>query len=180
LLNYDWGLFRASVLRQTRLLDTYIASDRILRAHLGLLGRYHIVDAPLFFNRDHAARSVRAMPAHHLRLALLDPAQAGHRVFPHWRILKEYVRLLRLCPLSAAEQSRGLVALGGWLSRDLNWARLGADLVIGVAPRSWPLLSRISRSPKTWLRAHRASRRIRPSAPVRLTSHRSVFRRRRG
>lgn len=150
-----FGLFRTSALRQTRLLDTYIASDRILRAHLGLLGRYHIVDAPLFLNRDHAARSVRVLPAHHLRMALLDPSKAARRVFPHWKILKEYVRLLRICPLSAGERSRCLVALVGWLARDLNWARMGADVVIGVAPGSWHLLSRVARSRETWLRAHR-------------------------
>lgn len=152
-----FGLFRAAALRQTRLLDTYIAADRILRAHLGLLGRYHIVDEPLFLNRDHAGRSVRMLPAHHLRLGWLDPSQAGRRVFPHWKILREYLRLLRLCPLSVAEQSRCLVALLGWLARDLNWARLGADLMIGVAPGSWRLLSWIARSRETWLTAHRTN-----------------------
>lgn len=146
-----FGVFRAAALRRTRLLDTYIASDRILRAHLGLLGRYHIVPELLFLNRDHPGRSVRALPAHHLRLEWFDPSQAGRRVFPHWKILREYARLLRLCPLSGAERRRCHIALLGWLVRDLNWARLGADVVIGIAPGSWRLLSRIARSRDSWL-----------------------------
>jgi glycosyltransferase involved in cell wall biosynthesis len=153
-----FGVFRATALRCTRRLDNYIAADRILRAHLGLLGRYHIVPEVLFLNRDHPRRCIRALPAHHLRLEWLDPAQAGRRVFPHWRILYEYVRLIRLCPLSAAERSRCYRALLGWLGHDLNWARLGADLVIGVAPGSWRWLSGLARSSENWLPRHTDTR----------------------
>ena len=54
-----FGLFRVSALRSTRLLGGYVASDRVLRAHLGLLGRFHVVPEPLFLNRDHPARCIR-------------------------------------------------------------------------------------------------------------------------
>jgi glycosyltransferase involved in cell wall biosynthesis len=140
-----FGVFRAATLRSTRLLDSYIASDRVLRAHLGLLGRYCVVPEPLFYNRDHPLRSIRALPAHHLRAKWFDP-EAAERVFPHWRILAEYARVIASSPLSGGEQMRCYLGLLRWIAMDLNWARLGADLVIGVAPGSWRLLSRIAQS----------------------------------
>jgi glycosyltransferase involved in cell wall biosynthesis len=140
-----FALIRLPVLRRTRLLAAYVGSDRVLRAHLGLLGRFHMVPEPLFINRDHPSRCIRALPAHHLRLQWWDPRQAGRRIFPHWKILKEYARLLRVCPLSADERRRCRLALLGWCARDLNWARLAADVVIGVSPSSWRLLGPIAR-----------------------------------
>jgi glycosyltransferase involved in cell wall biosynthesis len=139
-----FGVFRAAVLRRTCLLGSYIAADRILRAHLGLLGRYHIVPELLFLNRDHPGRCIRALPAHHLRAAWFDPEQAGRRVFPHWKIFYEYIRVIRLFSMSASERIRCHLALLGWLGRDLNWVRLGSDLVIGITPGSWRLLAKLA------------------------------------
>jgi hypothetical protein len=135
-----FGLFRVSALRSTRLLGGYVASDRVLRAHLGLLGRFHVVPEPLFLNRDHPARCIRALPAHHLRQQWWEPSRAGRRVFPHWRVLGEYGRLLGICPLSPGARARCALALLAWCGRDLNWARLAADLVIAIAPGSWRVL----------------------------------------
>ena len=139
-----FGLYRTAVLRQTRLIDTYIASDRILRAHVGLLGRYHLVRAPLLLNRDHPDRCIRALPAHHLRMEWFDPSQAGRRVFPHWRALKEYGHLIRRHPLSPSQRLRCGTVLLGWLARHGNWARLGADILIALVPGCWRLLARLS------------------------------------
>jgi glycosyltransferase involved in cell wall biosynthesis len=139
-----FGVFRASALRRTRLLGAYVGADRVLRTHLGLLGRFHMVSELLFLNRDHPARCIRALPAHHLRLQWWDPRQAGQRVFPHWRILQEYAHLLGICPLSTDERRRCVLALLGWCTRDLNWARLATDIVIGISPGSWRLVRPIA------------------------------------
>lgn len=136
-----FSLFRLKTLRDTRLLEPYVASDRILRAHLGLLGRFHVVQAPLFRSRDHPARSIRALPAHHLRAQWWDAANTARRTFPHWRILTEYLRLLLAFPLSAPDRRRGILALCRWCLRDLNWARLGSDVLTAFAPGSARLIS---------------------------------------
>ena len=146
-----FGLIRSEALRRTRLLDRYVGSDRVLRAELALLGRYRLVAEPLFRNRDHPHRSVRALPAHHLRGAWFDPALEGRRLFPHWRILSEYVRAIARAPVAGSEKGRCHAALLRWLRRDSNWARLGADLVIGVAPGTWELMARRRRSSESWL-----------------------------
>lgn len=147
-----FGLARADVLRQTRLMDRYVASDRILRAELALRGRFRVVPEPLFLNRDHPGRSVRALPAHHLRGAWFDPSLAGRRLLPHWRILAEYVRCVRRAPIPPAERRRCYLHICRWLGIHANWARLGADVVIAAFPRSWRPLLRASRAADEWLR----------------------------
>jgi len=147
-----FGLIRASALRRTRLLESYVASDRVLRAELSLFGRYCILPDWLFFNRDHPNRSVRAYPAHHLRTGWFDPRLANHKVFPHWRVLYEYVRAVNRVPLSGWQRVCCYGHLIRWLARDLNWARLAADIVIAIFPESWPLLARVARNGENWPR----------------------------
>jgi len=146
-----FGLIRASALRRTRLLDSYVASDRVLRAELALFGRYCILPHSLFFNRDHPSRSVRAYPAHHLRASWFDPRLANRKVFPHWRVLYEYVRAVNRVPLSGWQCVCCYGQLISWLVRDLNWARLAADIVIAIFPGSWRMLARVARSSENWL-----------------------------
>ena len=150
-----FGLIRRDALRLTSMMGGYVASDRILRAELSLLGRYRILPEKLCFDRDHPDRSIRAMPAHHLRAEWFDPALAGRRVFPHWRVLYEYFRAVQRARTSAWEKARCYPHLARWVARDLNWARMGADLVIAIYPNSWHWMASIARSRETWLRRGR-------------------------
>lgn len=158
LLRYDrwcyevFGLFRLDVFRQTRLLDRYVASDRVLRSEIGLRGRWVILPELLFLNRDHPGRSVRANPAHHLRGAWFDPAQAGKRILPHWKIFREYRNAVAAAPLTDAQKTACRRKVYGWALRDYNWARMGADLVIAAAPGAWGWISRITKSGERWLK----------------------------
>jgi glycosyltransferase involved in cell wall biosynthesis len=146
-----FGLIRADTLRKTRLLDRYVGSDRVLLADLALRGRFRVVPEYLFLNRDHPGRTVRRYPAHHLRAGVVDPALAGRRVLPHWRILAEYAHCIRRVPMPAPERMRCLLALGGWLLRPHNGARLAADVVIAVVPSSGHLLLKLTASDRRWL-----------------------------
>jgi glycosyltransferase involved in cell wall biosynthesis len=131
------GLIRASVLRMTPLIAAYIASDCALRAELGLRGRFYEIPEHLLFNRDHAERSTRVLAQHHMRGAWFAPTLAGKRVWPHWRILIEYVRCIRRVPLSHSERLRCYWEVTRWLRvpRNLKW--LAADLPIAIDPRAW-------------------------------------------
>jgi hypothetical protein len=156
-LGYDvFGLIRTDVLRRTRLQDRYVASDRVLRAELNLLGRIRILPERLFFNRDHPNRSVRAYPAHHMRGAWVDPALAGRRVFPHWRVLGEYCRAVYRAPVSGRQRAFCYARVAEWIAMDLNFARLAADVVIAVFPDSWHWMAAIARRCEIWL--HREAR----------------------
>jgi glycosyltransferase involved in cell wall biosynthesis len=147
-----FGLIRTDALRCTRLMDRYVASDRVLRAELSLLGRYFILPERFCFDRDHPSRSIRAYPAHHLRAEWFDPALAGRRVFPHWRVFYEYLRAVNRAPVSGWQRACCYPHIAGWLVRDLNWARLAADVVIGVYPDSWRWMASIAGRRETWLR----------------------------
>jgi glycosyltransferase involved in cell wall biosynthesis len=62
LFTYDptfpvFGVIRRSALERTRLIDSYFGSDRVLLAHLALLGRFARIDEPLIFNRTHPGQS---------------------------------------------------------------------------------------------------------------------------
>ena len=147
-----FGLIRTDALRRTRLLDYYIASDRVLRLELALLGRYYILPERLFYNRDHPNRSVRVYPAHHLRASWFDPRLSRQTVFPHWRLLKEYARAMSRAPLSRWQRLCCYGQLVRWLIQDLNWARLAADIMIAIFPGSWWWLASLARSGENWLR----------------------------
>lgn len=149
-----FGLMRTRVLRQTPLLAPHIASDRSLLAELGLRGRFKQVDEYLFLSRDHSGRSVRAMPAHHLRGAWFD-SQARGRVFPHLRILGEYYRCVGRALPSRSQRLRCYGHLARWCLSHLNWARMAADLLIAVQPGCWTVLARWSMSGDRWLERSR-------------------------
>lgn len=62
LFTYDptfpvFGVIRRSALERTRLIDSYFGSDRVLLAHLALLGRFARIDEPLMLNRTHPGQA---------------------------------------------------------------------------------------------------------------------------
>lgn len=147
-----FGLIRSDSLKKTRLIDSFVASDRVLRVELGLLGRFHEVGQYLFLLRDHSERSVRAMPAHHLRQAWFDPSIKNKRVYPHWRVLYEYVKTPFKFLIKNTERARCLFYLMVWIGKDLNWAKMLSDLMIAVRPQIWKVFyERITRDKiKDW------------------------------
>jgi glycosyltransferase involved in cell wall biosynthesis len=135
-----YGVIRSDVLRRTSLIASYVGSDRTLRAQLALLGRFYEVPEHLFFLRDHAARSVRSMPAHHQRVAWFDPERTDQKVLPHWRILLEYWKTVERAPLTSRQHFRCWLYLAAWLGRYRNWARMAADVIIFIRPGAWRFL----------------------------------------
>ena len=111
-----------------------------------MLGRFYEVPEYLFFNRDHAERSVRSMPAHHQRVAWFDPDRVGRKVFPHWRILLEYWRAIERAPLTSGQRFRCRLYLARWVSRYGNWARMAADVIIFIKPGLWRFLYELASS----------------------------------
>lgn len=130
-----FGVIRRKSLEKTPLIGSYIASDRSLRAQLGLQGKFAILPDSLFLCRDHPERSICAMPAHHMRGQWFDPKLKGRFVFPHWRILSEYFKCIaRVTELSAREKFDCQVAVLKWLGVHQNWARLLADPLLIFFP----------------------------------------------
>ncbi len=130
-----FGLIRSCVLRNTPLIGNYIASDRVLMAYLGLLGKFHVLPSHLFFSREHPHRSIRAIPFH-FRSSWFDPSRLGEIVFPHWRFYWEYWKCVKRVDLQATEKLECYIHLVKWPFVNANWARLLTDLAIAMFPAS--------------------------------------------
>lgn len=127
-----FGLMRASALARTHLESNYYGGDKTLLAELALLGRFLHVPEPLFVNRDHAGRSMRAVPFHQ-RQAFHNTGDARQRV-THWALYTDYWRAVdRLVP-DRAERARCYGKLLEWWFVNLHALRLGLDVVFAVAP----------------------------------------------
>jgi hypothetical protein len=134
-----FGLIRRSMLQRTRGMGNFSHGDGVLLAHLSLLGRFVYVDEPLFISRDHAGRSMRQFGAslywHDYRAYTVwfDPSRRVRLVFPKWRILREYQRVVTMADrLTLRDRARCEALLMSYVIQ--NARPLAGDLYRGVRP----------------------------------------------
>ena len=119
------GLIRLAALRRTRLIEPYEQADMVLMGHLALLGKFLLVDEPLFYRRMEPSTAT----------ALQDPDAVRRHIFPRptsrallqqWKRHAGWFRAAFAAPMPAAERVRVL----RYLARGLYWDRqvLAADL----------------------------------------------------
>lgn len=111
-----FGIARRQALANTRLIAPYVASDRVLLAELGLLGRHIEVPEYLFSRRDHPHTSTRETKVYG-RLWWFDPTKSKNLYFPYWRVGSEYLKSVRRVPLKTAEKLRCYGTVGKWFLR---------------------------------------------------------------
>ncbi|MBK9705046.1 MAG: glycosyltransferase family 2 protein [Betaproteobacteria bacterium] len=114
-----FGVIRSDVLRKTPLIASYIGSDLVLLAEIGLYGPFLVVSEDLFFHREHSKRSVHAYSDAKARLAWFDTSKSGHFALPTWRLIKEHMISLTRVRLPMAERAR--IVFG--VLRKSNWQR---------------------------------------------------------
>lgn len=109
-LNHDrhlvhpvFGVIRRSALEGTDLIGAYGSSDRILLTHLAMKGRLAVLPEYHFLSRSHAGQSVRSHRSLREYARWFDPAARSSR-YPHWKLLREYYRLLSIEPLSLRQR----------------------------------------------------------------------------
>jgi glycosyltransferase involved in cell wall biosynthesis len=140
-----FGLIRAEALKKTSLIQSFIASDRALRAELSLLGRFFEISERLFLSRDHPQRSVRAMPVHHLRGKWFDPALKPSFVLPHCRIYYEYYKTLKRSSLAPKEKLACFGYILRWPLTLGNFRWMHADFLIAFTPSYWKFILKMLR-----------------------------------
>lgn len=112
--NPVFGLVRRDVMATTELLAPYLASDRVLIAHLTLLGKCRMVPECLFRRRIHTAMSTEA----HKNKADLRAWFNRKRpvlVFKQWRLLREYLALIRRVPMERRSKMGCYLVLARWV-----------------------------------------------------------------
>ena len=125
-----FALIRASVLKETQLIGSYVASDRLLLAEIGLRGRFYEVQEDLFLHREHSFRSTRHLPTLHSRQAWFDPTKQVQIIYPTWRLLMEYPIAISRASLGRRERLYCYLQMAPWLWG--NWKGMMADLAIGA------------------------------------------------
>lgn len=137
-LERHWNLEIMALMRRQALLGTrghqsYFGSDRALIAHLALLGRFALVEEPLFVNRDHPERVMRRYSFTD-RLWFHDPARASRPVLPQWSAYRDYWRAVQETELPPVERARCWGILLQWWLANWNLGRVGIDLLAKVTP----------------------------------------------
>jgi glycosyltransferase involved in cell wall biosynthesis len=145
LSNPMYGVIRASVLELTPLLGSYPAADLVLLGELALRGSFDFVPDPLFFRRDHPAKSSRANPALAALASWYDPRNQGKIVLRNWRLLFEYLVSITRVPMGLSTRVRCYVYMLRWLRwniRDL-WQelRVASVTVLRRSRRAHPVSS---------------------------------------
>lgn len=135
-----FGLIRKDALANTPLIGSYAGSDRVLLSQLSLQGRFEIVSEPLFKAREHAQQSIAMLRQPRFKLLRMhdyavwfDPQNKGKLLFPNWRILTEYVRVVYFAPIAVREKIECAWVLFQWLLAYRNIAKLVRDLAIASA-----------------------------------------------
>lgn len=127
------GLMRADVLRRAPRTQPYWGSDKALLAEIALMGRIVRVEEPLFVNRDHPGRTMRAYSFAD-RLWFHSPDKSL-RVLPQWALYKDYVAAVGRQVRARDERLRCYASLARWWFVNWNLFRVSLDVVAAVAPR---------------------------------------------
>ncbi len=135
-----FGLIRADLLKSIRPMGSYPGSDKVIRAELGLLGKFVEIPEYLFYSRDHSERSIRTFRSRQQRVIWVDSDNEGKKILPHWVILREYISLINRAPLRIFEKVICYLLLIRWLGLDNNWLRLMLDVVFVIEPKSLELI----------------------------------------
>jgi len=105
------GLIRSSILKKTRLIGKYLASDRCLTAELGLYGPFHEIPERLFFRRNHPGNVGTKITD----LAFFDPSRKVSIVLPEWRVCGEHLYSIQRTSLQFKLKVRLVKAVLRWV-----------------------------------------------------------------
>jgi glycosyltransferase involved in cell wall biosynthesis len=125
------GVLRTQALRRTRLVEHYRGADVVLLAHLALLGKISLLDAPLFYRRMDAATATHMMSGEAVHLHHY-PVKTSRSLFPAWRLTWGWMRAAAMARLSPRDTLRAVA----WVLRKMYWSRseMTHDLVEVVRP----------------------------------------------
>jgi glycosyltransferase involved in cell wall biosynthesis len=141
-----FGLIRRDELGRTSLHGGFHHSDRVLVAELALLGKFVQIQEPLFGNRDHDARYVRASRGAN-RVKWHDTSRDRKVDFSIWRLIREYDGMISRYVEGPDERRRCRRHLMRWFLVNWNTVRLIVEPLSELDPRVGDFFHRMKRSP---------------------------------
>jgi hypothetical protein len=130
-----FGVIRSNTLSKTKLIQSFVGSDRVLLGTLVLHGCFYEIPEHLFYSRYHEQQSTRAYPEYKYRQEWFDPKLQGKLQMPSWMHLNEYIKAILSSPASRREKLLCFFIIGSWIRFNYRW--LLRDSMIGIL---WPIL----------------------------------------
>lgn len=112
-----FGVFRSDVLKKTRLFGKYSSSDRIILAEVALLAPSYRIEEYLFNYRIHPNQSCSVYNTRQVRGEWFDPKLKNRRTYPHWRLLAEMFKAVRMVKLRPGEKIKSYFTVLVWSRR---------------------------------------------------------------
>jgi glycosyltransferase involved in cell wall biosynthesis len=137
-----YGLIRRSALERTSLLMPYYGADKVVLAELSLLGRYHLLEAPLFYRRCHPGQA--SVGQSRRDLVMWSSGRKSQILPREARMMAAYVRAALSAKLTPVQKSRCLSVIG----RRALARGFGADERIRTSGIGGSLPSGAAASPK--------------------------------
>jgi glycosyltransferase involved in cell wall biosynthesis len=139
-----FGVIRLAALRRLPPQGSYVNSDGVLLAQLGLLGRYAEIPERLFINTRHSGQSSKTVPIRAKRGGFRltrrygtlpapewwDPKLKKKITLPEFRQLKEYTLSIHESPLSFGQKLRAYPLILPWIKK--HFRRMMKDLLIAA------------------------------------------------
>jgi len=124
LCNIDWcfeiyGLIRRSALERVSIMPSYYGGDKVVLAELSFTGRYHLLEAPLFYRRCHPGQS--SSPQTSRYRAMWISGQRGQMLPPQVMLTAAYMRAVLWAKLTLAQRCRCFLAIGRRAGTILVW-----------------------------------------------------------
>jgi glycosyltransferase involved in cell wall biosynthesis len=115
LCNMNWcfeiyGLIRQSALERVPLMPSYYGGDKVVLAELSLIGRFHLLERPLFYRRCHPGQS--SSPQTNRYRTMWISGQKRQILPPQLRLMLAYVRAASRANLTPVQRSRCFSAIG--------------------------------------------------------------------
>jgi len=126
-----YGLIRSEKLRRTGMLLPVYGYEKIMMAELSLLGRFHLIPEPLFFQRIHADASA-SLEFLSEQQEFFAPQSAARRAFPRLQYLRGYLRAARRFSRSAGERLQCYLWVAAYLAQVRKWRRVMTSTLQGT------------------------------------------------
>lgn len=139
-----YGLIRSEKLRRTGMLLPVYGYEKIVMAELGLLGRFHLIPEPLFFQRIHADASA-SLEFLSEQQEFFAPKSAGRRAFPRLQYLRGYLRAARRFSRSAGERLHCYLWVAAYLAQVRKWRCVMTSTLQSVCESSYELTLLVER-----------------------------------
>lgn len=127
----SYGLFRANVLRRTRMLLPYYGAEKVLIGEVSLMGRYHEVPETLFFQRIHT-EAAGSLPSATQQQTFMNSTGRRHCAFTRLQLLKGHVGAILHTDLSAADHARCFIVILKYLLQVKKWKGIMSKSLTGA------------------------------------------------